>query len=79
MTTETYNRPLRRIVASEGHTITRKDYNAEHPYFTPVVYLGAGDSEDNYMEVTVEEAERIMLEATANDEQQTANDDERDQ
>lgn len=78
MTTETYNRPLRRIVASEGHAITRKDYNAEHPYFTPVVYLGAGDSEDNYMEVTAEEAERITSEATNNDEQETANDDERD-
>lgn len=78
MTTETYNRPLRRIVASEGHAITRKDYNAEHPYFTPVVYLGVGDSEDNYMEVTAEEAERITREATNNDEQETANDDERD-
>ena len=60
MTTETYNRPLRRLTASEGHTITRRDYNPEYPYFSPVAYLGAGDSEDNYMEVTIEEAEAII-------------------
>lgn len=69
MTQDNFTASLRKLVASDGHLICRKDMNPEYPYFSPVVYLGSGDSPDNYREVTIAEAEAVTAAAneTANE------------
>lgn len=55
MKTEAKAVELRVLTADEGHLLRRKD--ATDPvHFSPVVYLGVGDSADNYEEVTEAEA-----------------------
>lgn len=47
---------LRVLTAEAGHFLRRKDA-ADPIHFSEVVYLGVGDSEDNYVEVTAAEVE----------------------
>lgn len=54
MTTETIT--TIKLIASEGMTLT----DGEH--FGKEIYLGTGDSADNWHEITDEEAERLQAE-----------------
>ena len=74
MKTEAKAVELRVLTADEGHLLRRKD--ATDPvHFSPVVYLGVGDSADNYEEVTEVEAAAYTaaLEAEANPDNITDN------
>ena len=74
MTQDNFTANLRKLTASDGHMICRKDMKPEYPYFSPVVYLGSGDSPDNYREVTIAEAQALTDAAKARDEEEeTAN------
>lgn len=44
----------------QGYKLCRK--SVEEPYYSEVVYLGVGDSPDNYAEVSDEEVARIEAE-----------------
>ncbi len=46
-----------KLIASEGMTLT----DGEH--FGKEIYLGTGDSADNWYEITDEEAERLQAES----------------
>ncbi len=64
---------LRVLEATPGHRLYRKDEPLETAYFTGRVYLGTGDSADNYAEITEEkaaamEAARAEKEAVGTDE-----------
>ena len=46
--------------ATPGHMLYRKDEPLESAYFAPRVYLGVGDSPDNYAEIPEAEAKAEM-------------------
>lgn len=47
---------VRVLDATPGHLLYRKDEPIESAYFAPRVYLGVGDSPDNYAEIPEQEA-----------------------
>lgn len=51
---------MRVVEATPGHLLHRKDEPLETAYFTPKVYLGTGDSPENYVEIPEEEAQAEM-------------------
>lgn len=51
---------LRVVEATPGHLLYRSGEPLETAYFAPRVYLGSGDSPDNYAEIPLEEAEKEM-------------------
>lgn len=50
MKTEKQTIEVRTICADNGKWIRRRNEN-ENPHYTKMVYLGSGDSADNYIEV----------------------------
>lgn len=52
---------LRVIEATPGHLLYRSGEPLETAYFAPKVYLGSGDSPENYVEISEEEANAEML------------------
>ena len=46
--------------ATPGHLLYHKDETIESAYFAPRVYLGVGDSPDNYAEIPEAEAKTEM-------------------
>lgn len=46
--------------ATSGHMLYRKDEPIESAYFAPKVYLGVGDSPENYAEIPEAEAKAVM-------------------
>lgn len=52
---------LRVVEATPGHLLYRSDEPLETAYFAPKVYLGSGDSPENYVEISEEEANAEML------------------
>lgn len=52
---------MRVVEASTGHLLYRTGEPLETAYFAPRVYLGTGDSPENYVEISVGEAESEML------------------
>ena len=51
---------LRVLEAAEGHYIVRRDEDPATAHYAERVYLGSGDSADNYREVTADEYHRAM-------------------
>lgn len=47
---------VRVLDATPGHMLYRKDEPIESAYFAPRVYLGVGDSPENYSEIPEAEA-----------------------
>ena len=47
---------VRVLDATPGHMLYRKDEPIESAYFAPRVYLGVGDSPENYKEIPEAEA-----------------------
>lgn len=47
---------VRVLDATPGHMLYRKDEPLESAYFAPRVYLGVGDSPENYAEIPETEA-----------------------
>lgn len=56
MECKTKNVAVRVLEAIPGHKLHRKSESLDSAYFTDRVYLGAGDSPDNYTEVSEAEA-----------------------
>lgn len=52
---------LRVIEATPGHLLYRSGEPLETAYFAPKVYLGTGDSPENYVEISEDEAKAEML------------------
>ena len=46
--------------ATPGHMLYHKGEPIESAYFAPKVYLGVGDSPDNYAEIPEAEAKAVM-------------------
>ena len=57
MECKTKNVAVRVLEATPGHKLHRKSESLDSAYFTDRVYLGAGDSPDNYTEVSEAEAQ----------------------
>ena len=51
---------VRVLDATPGHLLYRKDELIESAYFAPMVYLGVGDSPENYTEIPEQEAKAEM-------------------
>lgn len=51
---------VRVLDATPGHLLYRKDEPIESAYFAKRVYLGVGDSPDNYAEIPEAEAKAEM-------------------
>lgn len=51
---------VRVLDATPGHMLYRKDEPIESAYFAPKVYLGVGDSPENYAEILEAEAKAEM-------------------
>lgn len=51
---------VRVLDATPGHRLYRKDEPIESAYFAPRVYLGVGDSPENYAEILEAEAKAEM-------------------
>lgn len=51
---------VRVLDATSGHILYRKDEPIESAYFAPRVYLGVGDSPENYAEIPEDEAKAEM-------------------
>lgn len=51
---------VRVLDATSGHMLYRKDDPIESAYFAKRVYLGVGDSPDNYAEIPEAEAKAVM-------------------
>lgn len=51
---------VRVLDATSGHILYRKDEPIESAYFAPRVYLGVGDSPENYTEIPEAEAKAEM-------------------
>lgn len=51
---------VRVLDATPGHMLYRKDEPIESAYFAPKVYLGVGDSPENYAEIREAEAKAEM-------------------
>lgn len=51
---------VRVLDATPGHLLYRKDEPIESAYFAPRVYLGVGDSPENYTEIPEAEAKAEM-------------------
>lgn len=51
---------VRVLDATPGHMLYRKDEPLESAYFAPRVYLGVGDSPENYTEIPEAEAKAEM-------------------
>lgn len=61
MITETYTTKV--IKADEGYILTQSaDIDIKERIFGTVIYLASTDSEDNYKEITVEEADILKEE-----------------
>lgn len=60
METKTKTVDLRVVEATPGHLLYRSGEPLETAYFAPRVYLGSGDSPDNYAEIPEEEAQAEM-------------------
>lgn len=70
MECRTRNVAVRVLEATPGHKLHRKSESIDTAYFTDRVYLGSGDSPDNYTEIpdSAVEAEIMRREAkTDND------------
>lgn len=52
---------LRVIEATPGHLLCRAGEPLETAYFAPKVYLGTGDSPENYVEISEDDAKAEML------------------
>lgn len=50
------------LTAKSGHKLYRKDDDLSSAYFVDRVYLGVGDSADNYAEISDEEIDKIFSE-----------------
>lgn len=48
------------LEAAEGHYIVRRDDDPATAHYAPRVYLGSGDSPDNYREASADEYRRVM-------------------
>lgn len=59
METERKTVELRTLTAADGMVLTT-DAQAEHPYFTDRVYLGADDDGSRWHEIPKAEAEAIL-------------------
>lgn len=59
---ETENIVIKKLVAQDGMWITNK----EETTFAKVMYLGSGDSTDNYHEMTNEQYQTRLAELDAN-------------
>lgn len=58
---ETENYTLKVLIPSEGYKLTTvEDIDDEHRLIAEKIFLGINDSEDNYKEITNEEANRIL-------------------
>ena len=51
---------LRVLEAAEGHYIVRRDEDPATAHYAERVYLGSGDSPDNYREASADEYHRVM-------------------
>lgn len=51
---------VRVLDATPGHMLYRKDEPVESAYFAKRVYLGVGDSPENYTEIPEAEAKAVM-------------------
>ena len=51
---------VRVLDATPGHLLYRKDEPIESAYFAPRVYLGVGDSPENYTEIPEQDAKTEM-------------------
>lgn len=61
MTTDTYTTKV--LKADEGYVLTQlADIDIKERIFGTVIYLAATDSEDNYKEITIEEADKLKEE-----------------
>lgn len=60
METRTTQVKLNVLTASEGHYLYKKTNDLSSAYFTCKVYLGTGDTADNYDEITDADYEREM-------------------
>lgn len=70
MNTQTQNVQLRCITADQGMWIRRRD--AQDPvHFSKTVYLGASDSEENYIEVSQAEKDAYDAEHAPNNTEPT--------
>lgn len=54
------NIEVRVLDATPGHLLYRKDERIESAYFAQRVYLGVGDSPENYTEIPEQEAKAEM-------------------
>lgn len=52
---------VRVLEATPGHKLHRKSESVDTAYFTDRVYLGSGDSPDNYTEIADAEAEAEIM------------------
>lgn len=51
---------IRRLIPSEGHLLTQaSETPLRERIFSPLVILGVGDTETNYKEIPLEEAEEL--------------------
>lgn len=51
---------MRVLEAAEGHYIVRRDDDPATAHYAERVYLGSGDSPDNYREASADEYHRVM-------------------
>lgn len=51
---------MRVLEAAEGHYIVRRDDDPATAHYAERVYLGSGDSPDNYREASADEYRRVM-------------------
>lgn len=58
---------LRILKAAQGMTLQKK--GDETHSFSQIIYLGSLDTQDNYEEITLEKAEKLMREYDNTDEQ----------
>lgn len=64
MTTDTYTTKV--LKADDGYVLTQSaDVDIKERIFGTVIYLAATDSEDNYKEITIEEAKALKQEQAA--------------
>lgn len=62
MECRTENVSLRILTAAEGKMLYRKGESLESASFAQAVYLGSGDSAENYAEISESEAKEVIEE-----------------
>lgn len=73
MECRTKNVAVRVLEATPGHKLHRKSESVDTAYFTDRVYLGVGDSPDNYTEIADVEAQAEIMRREAEDQGRTGN------